>query len=398
MLYWPQLDGLRTLAFLLVFMSHLPIFPIATLKSPPELLKALYHVYLGITYWGWAGVDLFFVLSAFLITTLLLQERRTYGEVSFKSFFTRRMFRIWPLYYGFIVLVFFLLPMIGYGGLPHLGTSAWVETLSQVMPFYLPFLANFYLTLPNLQLTLPNFVYIPWSVSIEEQFYVVWGGLMAKIAKLDTLFWIVVGALPVAMGFRWYLLETTESHLASYNHTLSHLDPILFGAVAAILVANGRITSERVQKYGVFLFLGPLLFFLGLTMFVSRDILNEWPMVFLMPLMAFSAVAFLLAILYYPPVSRVFSVSSLTKMGQRTYGMYMLHTLAIAVSTSCTLFLLQHFPVALPVEDIWIFWLINVLIAFALTRIFAEISWQLLEKHFYKRRLKYAKVPSGFAG
>src|ERR1700677_4866620 len=87
--YWPELDGLRALAFLLVFLSHCP--PCA---SGPFL--SVVNNYCA---WGWVGVDLFFVLSGFLITYLLIKEKFSFGSISIVNFYKRRALRIWPLYF-----------------------------------------------------------------------------------------------------------------------------------------------------------------------------------------------------------------------------------------------------------------------------------------------------------
>ena len=93
-LYWPQLDGLRTLAFSLVFLSHLQS-PLSFIADETSALACLFKPFELLMAWGWIGVELFFVLSAFLITTLLLKEREKYQSVSFKLFFKRRILRIW---------------------------------------------------------------------------------------------------------------------------------------------------------------------------------------------------------------------------------------------------------------------------------------------------------------
>ena len=89
--YWNQLDGLRAIAFLAVFFYHL--------GPPPNVQGFVIACLARVFSWGWAGVDLFFVLSGFLVTSLLLQERCKYGRIAFKLFFVRRALRIWPLYY-----------------------------------------------------------------------------------------------------------------------------------------------------------------------------------------------------------------------------------------------------------------------------------------------------------
>lgn len=96
-LYLPQLDGLRTLAFLLVFAAHAgAVWPTSPLLAPwmRPLSRALRDVFF---WYGWSGVDLFLVLSAFLITTILIREEQQFGNINPKLFFIRRILRIWPV-------------------------------------------------------------------------------------------------------------------------------------------------------------------------------------------------------------------------------------------------------------------------------------------------------------
>src|SRR5437868_2879263 len=95
--YYPSLDGLRFFAFLLVFLHH----SLLDWTSPNPLIN---FFLIAIEKNGWLGVDLFFVLSGFLITTLLLKERSDNGNYSLKNFWIRRALRIWPLYY--LALIF----------------------------------------------------------------------------------------------------------------------------------------------------------------------------------------------------------------------------------------------------------------------------------------------------
>ena len=98
--YFPELDGLRFLAFFLVFLFHQGI-------SRPVLSKLIGHGAAGCCIEnGWVGVQLFFILSGYLITTLLLREEAAFGRIDLRAFWVRRIMRIWPLYYLIVVLVF----------------------------------------------------------------------------------------------------------------------------------------------------------------------------------------------------------------------------------------------------------------------------------------------------
>jgi len=164
--YHPELDVLRFAAFLTVFISHAfpqrPDFYVAHgFSSPVASLAA------GVVHSGQFGVSLFFLLSSFLITTLLLREQAATGRLDLWSFYIRRTLRIWPLYFFFLALGFWVLPAWGWPRIPNIHK------------------ASFSLFLGNWSIVLfqrgwhPAFptntaISLLWSVSVEEQFYVSW--------------------------------------------------------------------------------------------------------------------------------------------------------------------------------------------------------------------------------
>src|SRR5262245_32490407 len=111
--YRPELDGLRFFCFLAVFIGH--SCPINPLRQPIESapVRELYSWLWSIPQASGAGVDVFFTLSAFLITELLLREWERMGRIDIGAFYCRRALRIWPLYYTFLVLAWVIEPHIG---------------------------------------------------------------------------------------------------------------------------------------------------------------------------------------------------------------------------------------------------------------------------------------------
>jgi len=162
--YLPQLDGLRFLAFLLVFIHNAPFIEINPIWT------ALYE-------YGWIGVDLFFCLSGFLITKILALEFQEYNHINVFRFYVRRMLRIWPLYYLYILI----------GLLFILQTQGWF----QVLPGHLAGLASFTYNFAYLFLTHKVFaVYFHlWTISYQEQFYALMPWVLPKLMnnKIDLL-------------------------------------------------------------------------------------------------------------------------------------------------------------------------------------------------------------------
>src|ERR1700760_1369307 len=152
--YMPALDGLRAFAVLAVLLVHFPWMP-----TPRLALLERLHLWPILRY-GWVGVDLFFVISGFLITGILLDSKHTASY--FRNFFARRALRIWPLYYAVLVFVFILCTFLR----PH-GTGA--EILKWGWPYYILYLQNFVFSDNGVPL-----LGVTWSLAVEEQFYITW--------------------------------------------------------------------------------------------------------------------------------------------------------------------------------------------------------------------------------
>src|SRR5690348_11217200 len=161
--YIPELDGIRGIAILGVIAFHFGLFTI-------DSHNLLYSVYGSVVGLGWAGVDLFFVLSGCLITRILLDTRNS-GHY-FRSFYMRRVLRILPLYY-FSVFVFFCVVLpVGYAVAPgSFSSHEWARVAPSESLWYWLHLSNWRSAFGILQTSpLTHF----WSLAIEEQFYLVW--------------------------------------------------------------------------------------------------------------------------------------------------------------------------------------------------------------------------------
>jgi len=214
----PRLDGIRGLAVLLVMLFHLTHYGLA--RGPLEkALTALPSV-------GWSGVDLFFVLSGYLITGILLASR--HGSTYYRSFYARRVLRIFPLYYA--VLCFFLIVV------PHISVFAtvndfWSPRVPREGVWYWLFLSNFraaWLGAWDHQV-----LSITWSLAIEEHFYLVWPFVVRRFDD-RRLLWICGGAIAGSLALRIALVAFGFSERAVYTLTPCRLDPLATGAAIAI--------------------------------------------------------------------------------------------------------------------------------------------------------------------
>jgi peptidoglycan/LPS O-acetylase OafA/YrhL len=218
--YLPELDALRGFAILAVMFHHIG-------KNVP----ALHLVKIG--GYGWTGVDLFFVLSGFLITGILLEAK---GKPHyFKNFYARRILRIWPLYFALLLFAFVLLPLV----VPALRTRIFEDAYPwQSYPF---FVQNWFSAKPIAF----GPVGVTWSLAIEEQYYLVWP-ILVLILSRRALKYAAIGAFSFSVIVR--LLQTFGFlHLVIYTNTLSRLDGIALGSLlAAVLPAASERSVRRV--------------------------------------------------------------------------------------------------------------------------------------------------------
>ena len=223
----PALDGVRGLALLLVVLYHVVVFGRVEAVSLPERL--IERVALRF----WLGVDLFFVLSGFLITGILRKTRGTEGY--YRNFMMRRVLRIFPLYYLFIAVFFVVLPLL---------FPAHHEL--QRLP---PLQAWYWLYIPNVRIFLQGDWYAhytehTWSLAIEEQFYLVWPWVVL-LAGPKRLLWIGGLCTLFSLGLRIWLTTHGANYAKALVLTPAHLDGVMLGSSLAVLV---ELLEEQPQK------------------------------------------------------------------------------------------------------------------------------------------------------
>lgn len=236
----PELDGIRGCAILLVlFWHYFPCQIPALIHAPPGTLGAyLWPVFrLSRT-----GVDLFFVLSGFLIGGILLQHREKASY--FTPFYVRRFFRIAPLYFAWLLLFY------GLAALPLAHRAPWAFGEPFPAWSYATFLQNFHMAVEERYG--PNFLGITWSLALEEQFYLLLPGLIRFTAPrvLPGLLALLIAAAPLT---RLYLLQTAgATSLSPYVLLPCHTDALMLGVLCAYgLHARPALAHSRPFRHGV---------------------------------------------------------------------------------------------------------------------------------------------------
>jgi peptidoglycan/LPS O-acetylase OafA/YrhL len=209
--YIPELQGLRGLAVLGVVIYH----------CHPRLEGT--WLYRG-SLWGWAGVNLFFVLSGFLITSIVLEARDR--PHYFRNFYARRALRIWPVYVLVLVVCYANAPwFVGLPVVAAIRTGPWWA--------YLLFLQNLF------PLAMPPAISQTWSLAIEEQYYFLWAPVVRFVRRPWALAVVLVAALAESALMR-------RAHLPwiTPTHSLIHLDGIALGSLLALGLYTLRLSRR----------------------------------------------------------------------------------------------------------------------------------------------------------
>jgi peptidoglycan/LPS O-acetylase OafA/YrhL len=215
----PALDGLRGIAIILVMLHHLTFYR-------PE--SGIDGIIASVPLFGWAGVDLFFVLSGFLITGILLDSRDS--ERYFSSFYARRTLRIFPLYYLVLFLSLVVLPRF-----PAVHTAL-------AGPIDMPPQWPYWLYLTNFSIAERGFVHgfldVAWSLAIEEQFYLVWP-LVIWLCRPRLLAVLCTGIFVAEVFARSFARASDVPALPLYVVTWFRLDGLVIGALLALARRRG---------------------------------------------------------------------------------------------------------------------------------------------------------------
>ena len=227
-IHFPDLDATRFLAFFLVFLYH-----VLNTKTGEIADSGFYHLLRPHIPIAHIGVNYFFTLSSFLISYLLLSEIKETKSVKIGYFLIRRILRIWPLYFSILLFPFVVLPKLYFFVDPNASI-----TLPDLLPFLL-FYSNFYIINHGVE-----FVFvltILWTISVEEQFYLVW----PFISKYGTKYFpAICWGLFIIAGLSPFFIR---SDLAFF-HSITYLSNFGIGGLAAYLVVENHSFLEQIKK------------------------------------------------------------------------------------------------------------------------------------------------------
>lgn len=373
--YFANLDVLRFAAAFAVLIFHLGRDLNAYFTSYAAYPS--FKFILRITDRGVLGVNFFFVLSGFLITYLMLWEVKSQHTFSYRNFLMRRTLRIWPLYFLIVLIGFAILPEIWDGYLTH-HSASW----------YLLFLANFDEIRVGAFDSI-NFLTSPWSIAVEEQFYVVWGllgflflGMLRGNRRY--LKYVIYLLLGVSFIFRW--LNWQDARVL-YYHTFSVMPDLLFGCLLAIYWDKipsffEALNGVSVQKIRLFYFLGfSMILFKTFIFAGSLVILERYAIAF------FFCFIIVDQIINQRKIQWVWLHKSAIYLGKISYGIYMFHLLVMFLLHDLFLQNLdfKHFSnFALLLNAI-----LYILTSFVATVTVSWLSFKFFEQPFLKFKSKF---------
>lgn len=361
--YRPELDVLRFFAFLAVFLFHFshPVEFYVEHGIPRVFATAVN----GFLQAGVFGVDLFFVLSAYLITELLLREKEQCGSLDVRAFYLRRVLRIWPLYFFYIGLA--LIPVFNPD---HVFT--WRHAAA-----YLLLAGNW--SVVAWGWPLHSIIGPLWTVSIEEQFYLAWPPIVRTLSRNHIVLAAIV-MLIISNATRIAMVAVHGGQNSVWCNTLARLDPIVAGILLAAVLRGTIPNFSPATRLGM-LAIG----ILSLALVANYWKIHEpesllWiPTLVGFPVVALSATLILLSVLgISTPLPE-----SLLYLGKISYGLYVYHALGNVLSNRL-----------IPVHSAFVQLALRPTVALGVTVTLAAVSYAVLEKPFLKLKQRFAHIDS----
>ncbi len=360
--FLPGLNGIRTLAAFGVMISHI------TLQLSGYNLNFSLFGFKDGKVAGWTlgehGVTMFFVLSGFLITFLLMKEKEKFNKIKVRQFYIRRVLRIWPLYYLYFFIAMGIIMLSS-----SYSASPWIVVT------YMFFAANIPFILEKTLLNLDHF----WSIAVEEQFYLFWP-LFFRIdeKKLMLLVSIIIGLLSIIRVTLWYFIPFSVPALFS---VVNRFDCMLFGALGAMLYyrKNNLFLKIADNKVTQACALGVLLLMIVNLFSFFNSILE---------IFVVNVMTLIIIIGQINRKNRIVNFNNIVMdyLGKLSYGVYIIHILVLY--TVITLFNWSL------IENKYLMAALIYFTVIFVTVLLAHLSYNWFEKPFLKMKNRFAVIHS----
>jgi len=363
--YFQNLDALRFIAFVFIFLGHALDTDSEVIRQSGAYAWAKHYIYIL----GTTGFSFAFVLSSYVNTWVILEERQRAGHFSPWRYYVRRALRIWPLYFLVLFIGFVILPLfMRWIGEPYTeGGNPW---------YFIFFVGNFHLIENNWPHS--PIISVLWSVSVEEQFYIFWPFLLILFRGVEKRLFALLLLVFAATTFYYF---HTDVHL--WFHTLFLLGDICIGAIFAFISFHRNWGFDRLIRLKKPAIVGIYSTFIVILIFY-RDIFQNEYLASPMWLIVEKVVVALL--LSYFIVEQNFSPNSLFKFGRLkllsylgviSYGLFCFHEIGLLVAGR----VLRGLSLG---DDVSAFLFIKPLLAFLLILPVAYLSWNYFEKTFLR--------------
>jgi len=366
------LDGVRGLAILLVMLYHYAV----PLRQKYADISILDRLVANVFQSGWIGVDLFFVLSGFLITGILYD---TYNNKHFfKNFYIRRTLRIFPLYYAVLFIFLIIFPLVSDT------TALMVSDMKENEVWYWTYLLNIRIAI------LGGFTDVQagymWSLAVEEQFYLIWPFIVFLFK--DRLVIICILLIGLFALFRYYLTLQGIPSTSLYVITFTHLDGLLMGSLLAVFLRTNR--KINLNNYFTYLAYTSVLvvvsiFVINGQFYFSDTLVSTFGFFFISVFFTYLVFNVVTSTDDNSLLTKCFTSRTLLILGKYSYALYLFHQpIAIAV---------QKFVISPGDFKILDSYLPAMIISGAITTvislILAIISWHVFEKQFLKLKKNF---------
>lgn len=356
--YFPELDGLRFFAFLLVFIHHAPLLGERVFWST-------------LRQYGWMGVDLFLCLSAFLFTRLLYTEFQRTGSINIPYFYIRRTLRIWPLYFlfvaGMLVLTYF--SEVKISSLRILGLITFTDN------FFFAFMSTYRSVLFTGHL---------WTIAYEEQFYAIIPWALRSLFKLNsrTRAMILTGVLGFGLILRAIFIWLQVPYSAIWSLPFTHFDSILFGLAIGLGILDPILKRIPVLLTALM----GLMCLWGVCLLPNVEVVS-WSL-----MLTYFLVGLGMGLIIYSVLQashhislRWISSKPMTYLGKISYGLYMYHMACLG---------LFHYFLKVEDSNYWIWISASFILPLVVTIIISALSYAVIEKPFLRLKERFAIVLS----
>lgn len=373
----PNIDSLRSIACFLVIFHHCYIYLGLNSKIDSNVLNILKYF----IYWGDIGVNFFFVLSGFLITFLLFKEKITHRTIAIKKYYIRRILRIWPLYYLTSIIGLFILPLL-------IGTFDWSIIKQHILSIAL-FFYNFDRINSNFCGLGNDVLGVLWSVSVEEQFYLLWPLVISFLNSFQVLIFSFSLCL-ASLIFRSLHLDNNQYLL---YHTFSVMSDMAYGSMLAYFSLNKNDLKDLVNKYLgstsiLFFYILGFASIIYLKFFNTNSILVIFERIIIDTFFVF--IIFEQLYLKYSFL-KFDNINFLKRTGKYTYALYCLHYLPLMISMKGSILIIQKLNQYFPHQILYIlnsiFW---TFLCFSITYFISYITYHYFEKPILQLKERFS--------